>query len=146
MNRKHIKRKRKGFTLIEILVVAVILGLLSAMLVPKISQKFGQAKHEIAKTKMNLVAGALEEFYLACGRFPSDAEGLDVLLDAEAPSGLEEKWTGPYRKESEITDPWGNRYMYFEEGMINAGSYDLVSYGADGQEGGEGENADIYND
>ncbi len=62
------------------------------------------------------------------------------------PAGLEEKWNGPYLKKSQLLDPWGNPYIYMREGQVNPGSFDLISYGADGQQGGEGENADIVND
>ena len=138
------RRKRKGFTIIELLVVAVILSMLFALVGPKVWKRFGQAKHEIAKSKVRLIERYLENFRLDCGRFPTEAEGLDALL--VAPADLEEKWTNPYAKQSEIEDPWGNMYYYVEEGVINPGSYDLFSFGADGQEGGEGDNEDIYND
>jgi len=77
-------------------------------------------------------------------RLPDEAEGgLDALL--VAPAEVEEKWNGPYLKESQLLDPWGNPYIYISEGEYNPGSFDLVSYGADGQEGGEGDDADVFN-
>ncbi len=94
--------------------------------------------------KMAIIESALAKFYMDCERFPDDSEGLGVLL--EAPEGLEEKWKGRYVKESEILDPWGNPYIYVAEGMVNIGSFDLISYGPDGMEGGEGDNEDIIND
>ena len=142
MNRR--RRRRKGFTIIELVVVAIIIGMLAVFVVPKIGKKFSQAKHEIARAKMAIIESALEEFYVACGRYPDDSEGLDVLLTA--PADVEDKWTGPYLKQSELLDPWGNAYDYYEEGSVNVGGYDIVSLGADGIEGGEGENEDIYND
>jgi general secretion pathway protein G len=142
MNRR--RRKRKGFTIIELVVVAVIIGMLAVFVVPKIGKKFSRAKREIARAKMAIIESALEEFHVACGRYPDDSEGLEVLL--VAPGDVEEKWSGPYVKQSELLDPWGNRYEYFEEGSVNVRSYDIVSYGADGMEGGEGEDEDIYND
>ncbi|MCK4998737.1 MAG: type II secretion system major pseudopilin GspG [Anaerohalosphaera sp.] len=138
------RRKRKGFTIIELIVVAVILSMLAALLVPKIGSKFGRAKHEIAKSKLRIIEQALETFRLDCGRFPTEAEGLEALV--VAPADLEEKWTEPYAKQSEILDPWDNTYIYIEEGVVNPGSYDLISFGADGQEGGEDEDEDIFND
>ena len=141
------KKKRKGFTIIELIVVAIILGMIAAFMVPRIGKKFGRAKREIARAKMGIIEGALVGFQVDCGRFPSESEGgLEALL--EAPGDVEEKWDGPYLKASEIIDPWDNPYIYIEEGMINPGSYDLISFGADGVEGGEEgtENADIYND
>lgn len=137
------QRKRKGFTIIELIVVAVIIAMLAAFMVPKISKRFGKAKHHIAKAKMGLIESALVTFQVDCGRFPYDDEGLEALL--MPPSDLEEKWDGKYLKDSEIFDPWENPYIYIEEGEINLGSYDLISLGADGEEGGEGENEDIFN-
>ena len=138
------KRKRRGFTIIELIVVAVILAMLGALLIPRIGAKFGQAKHKIAKAKLSVIEGALASFLVDCGRYPTEAEGLESLL--VAPPDLEDKWTQPYCKQSEILDPWGNVYIYVEEGVINPGSYDLISFGADGQEEGEGEDEDIFND
>jgi len=137
-------RKRKGFTLVEVLVVAIILAMLAGFIVPGILKKLGKAKTEIARSKMAIIEGALEQFSISCGRLPTDEEGLGALL--EAPPELEEKWPGKFLKDSQIIDPWENPYLYYQEGMINIGSYDIVSYGADGVEGGEGDNADIYND
>ena len=137
------RRKRKGFTIIELIVVAVIIAMLAAFMVPKISKRFGKAKHHIAKAKMGLIESALVTFQVDCGRFPYEDEGLEALL--APPSDLEEKWDGKYLKDSDILDPWENLYIYIEEGEINIGSYDLISLGADGEEGGEGENEDIFN-
>ena len=136
-------KRRTGFTIIEIMVVAVILAMLATFIIPSIGKKFGKAKANIARAKMSRAESALEEFRMDCGRYPTDSEGLDVLL--AAPADLEGKWDGPYVKESEMLDPWNNRYIYVAEGTVNPGSYDIVSLGADGQEGGEGENADIVN-
>lgn len=135
------KRKRKGFTLIEILVVAIILALLGTVVVPGIVRKLGKAKHNIAQAKMKIVEGAIVEFQVDCGRLPADLE--ELLFE---PSDLEEKWVEPYLKEKQLLDPWDNPYVYYEEGTINESSFDLICYGADGMEGGEGEDADIYND
>jgi general secretion pathway protein G len=137
------RKRRTGFTIIEIMVVAVILAMLATFIIPNIGKKFGKAKANIARAKMARVESALEEFRMDCGRYPADSEGLDALMTA--PADLEGKWQGPYSKESELLDPWNNRYVYVAEGTVNPGSYDLVSLGADGSEGGEGENADIVN-
>ncbi len=136
-------KRRAGFTFIEILVVTIIIGMLAVFIVPNIGKKFGKAKHNIARGKMARVESALEEFRMDCGRYPMDNEGLEALL--VAPADLEGKWDGAYAKESELMDPWGALYIYVAEGTVNPGSYDLISLGADGQEGGEGENADIVN-
>ena len=137
------RQARRAFTFIEILVVTIIIGMLAVFIVPNIGKKFGKAKVNIARAKMARVESSLEEFRMDCGRYPNDSEGLDALLTA--PADLEGKWDGPYGKEGELLDPWNNRYIYVAEGTVNPGSYDIVSLGADGQEGGEGENADIVN-
>ncbi len=137
------KRKRKGFTIIELVVVAVIIGMLAAFVGPSLLKKFGKAKSHIARGKIGIISGALSEFQMDCGRIPMDSEGLEVLLIG--PDDLEEKWDGPYAKESELIDPWGNPYQYIEDDMTRDG-YILFSYGADGEEGGEDENKDILND
>ncbi|MHC5059815.1 MAG: type II secretion system major pseudopilin GspG [Planctomycetota bacterium] len=139
-------RKRNGFTLLELLVVIVILGMLAAFVAPKLFKSLGRAKRDIARPKMALIENALGKFYYDCGRLPTQDEGLEALLIA--PADLEEKWNGSYVKQSELLDPWDNPYQYVEEGVINIGSYDLISFGADGVEGGEEntDNQDIYND
>ena len=141
---KQRKHNKNGFTLVELLVVILIIGMLAAFVAPRMLTHVGEAKHSIAKSKMAIIESALGRFYLDCGRYPDDSEGLGALITA--PAGLESSWKGRYLKPSEILDPWGNEYIYVSEGQINPGSFDLISYGADGQSGGEGENADIYNE
>ena len=142
MERK--KQKRMAFTLIELLVVIIIISLLAGFVAPRLLQRVGKAKKDLARPKMAIIESALERFGLDCGQYPDDSMGLDALLIA--PAGLEEKWTGPYLKPSQLLDPWENPYIYVAEGEINPGSYDLVSLGADGSEGGEGDYEDIFND
>lgn len=141
---KRKKQKRKAFTLIELLVVIVIISLLAGFVAPKLFQHVGKAKKDLARPKMTIIESALERYGLDCGQYPDDSEGLDALLTP--PAGLEEKWNGPYLKMSQLLDPWDNPYIYVAEGEINPGSYDLVSLGADGTEGGEGDAEDIFND
>ena len=141
---KQKKHKTEAFTLVELLVVILIIGMLAGFVAPKMFKGLGKAKADIAKAKMALIEDALGRFYIDCGRYPDDSEGLEALLTA--PAGLEEKWNGRYCKPSELLDPWGNPYIYLAEGQYNPGSFDLISYGADGVEGGEGDNADIVND
>lgn len=138
------KQKRKAFTLIELLVVIIILSMLAAFTAPKLLQYVGKSKKDLAKPKLSYVEGAIERFGLDCGQYPDDSMGLEALLTP--PAGLEEKWNGPYLKASQLNDPWGNPIIYVAEGEINPGSYDLVSLGADGTEGGEADAEDIFND
>ena len=135
---------RGGFTLVELLAVVLIISLLAAFVVPRVFKKMGSTRASISKSKMGFVEGALGQFYMDCGRFPDETEGLQALL--EAPADLEEKWAGAYIKRSQMFDSWDNPYIYVAEGMVNVGSYDLISFGADGVEGGEGDDEDIYNE
>ena len=136
--------RRNGFTIVEVLVVVIILGMLAAFIVPGMFKKLGQAKSGIAKGQIGTIESALEQYAIKCGGYPSSDEGLNALI--EAPAGLEEVWGSRYLKPSQIVDPWGRPFIYIEPGSINTDSYDLISLGADGEEGGEGENADIYNE
>jgi general secretion pathway protein G len=110
---------------------------------PTRTQHLGEAKRNMAKAKMSIIENALIRFYLDCGRYPDDSEGLQALL--ESPADVEEKWKGPYVKRSHLLDSWDNPYVYVSEGEVNPRSFDLISYGADGEEGGVGSNVDIYN-
>jgi general secretion pathway protein G len=141
---KRIRRK-KGFTLIELLVVILIISMLAGFVAPNIIKRLGKAKKDLARPRMAIIENALNRFELDCGRLPDESEGgLEALL--VAPPELEGKWSGQYLKRSQLLDPWGNPYVYISEGQYNPGSFDLVSLGADGQEGGEGDNEDIVND
>jgi general secretion pathway protein G len=138
------RRKNKAFTLVEVLVVIVLLALIASVYVPRMFRGMGEQKRKMARTKMANIESAIITFQLDCGRYPDESLGLEELI--ARPADLEDKWKGPYLKRSELFDTWENPYIYFEQGEHNPGSFDLMSYGADGMEGGEGENADIYND
>ena len=138
------RKGRGGFTLVELLAVVLIISLLAAFVVPRVFTRMGSTKASVAKSKMAFVEGSLGQFYMDCGRFPDDTEGLQALL--EAPAELEERWAGAYIKRSQLLDPWDNPYIYVAEGLVNPNSYDLISFGADGVEGGEGDDEDIYNE
>ncbi|MEN6307133.1 MAG: type II secretion system major pseudopilin GspG [Anaerohalosphaeraceae bacterium] len=138
------RKSRKGFTIIELLAVATIIALLAVFVVPRAFKGLGKAKHDIAKGKIAIIEGAIAHFQLACGRLPADSEGLEALLIA--PSDVQDRWDGPYLKKSDLLDPWDRLYYYMQQGTVNPSSYDIFSYGADGQEGGDGDNADIYNE
>lgn len=131
-----------GFTLLEILIVLVILGLVAAVIAgPQVFKYLGTAKSEAAKVQIERVAGALDLFRLEVGRYPTQQENLDALI--ERPAGVA-NWNGPYLKKREaIIDPWGRPLIYRIPGQF--GEYDLYTLGADNAVGGEGENRDITN-
>src|ERR1041385_1028067 len=136
------KSTRRGFTLIEIMVVLVVIGILAAAIIPQFLGTTQDAKISTAKANVSVLESALEHFYVNMDRYPSNDEGFRVLV--EAPAGEEKKWRGPYVKMLR-PDPWGNPFQYRAPGVHHASSFDVWSRGADGQEGGEGPNADIGN-
>lgn len=135
---KH--RRALGFTLIELMIVLFILGLLAALVAPRLMGRVGKAKTKTAAAQIQLLATALDLFYLDVGRYPTEEEGLQALY--QRPANLP-RWAGPYLNKAVPKDPWGNPYVYKCPG--ERGSYDLTSLGADGTPGGEGENQDITN-
>ena len=145
MNRKN--NKRKAFTIVELLVVVLIISMLAAFVAPKLFTGIGRTKAKLTRAKMATLENAVGRFYMDCDRYPDDAEGLEVLIGLQPPEGVEEEnWGGPYLKQSDLLDLWNRPYIYVAEGEINPGSYDLISLGQDGMDGGEGDNADIYNE
>ncbi len=135
MTKRKNHRKPSAFTLIELLLVLVILASLAAIVVPKFARRTEQANVTSAKTQIASFETALETFEIDLGRYPTNTEGLNALV--EKPSALE-KWKEPYLRRNSIPkDPWGNEYVYKQPGQYNEYSYDLYSMGADGQQGGE---------
>ena len=128
---------RKGFTLIELLVVMVILGMLAALVGPQIFGKVGKGKQSAARTQIEMLGQALDSYRLDVGRYPSTSEGLNALITNPGAQG----WDGPYLKKGVPNDPWQKPYQYQSPG--SHGDYDLLSLGADGAAGGEGENKDV---
>ena len=133
---------RRAFTLIEIMVVVVILGILAATIIPQFMGTKEEAKIGTAKASIAELEAALERFQIHMDRYPTTDEGLKALI--EAPAGDDKKWRGPYIDQLR-KDPWGNAYQYLYPGVHHTASYDLWSRGADGVDGGEGANADIGN-
>jgi general secretion pathway protein G len=128
----------KGFTLIELLVVMVIIGLLAALVGPRLFPKLGKGKQAAAKAQIELLGQALDQMRLDVGRYPTTQEGLNALVTS--PGGIE-NWDGPYLKKALPQDPWGRAYIYLCPGTH--GEYDLLSHGRDGVSGGDGEDKDV---
>ena|ERR1700730_7641259 len=128
-----------GFTLVEILVVITIIGLIMSLVGPRVLNYLSESKAKAAKIQIESLNSALDLFYLDTGRYPSGAEGLTVLVQRPTEAT---GWNGPYLKGGFVPkDPWGHVYVYRSPG--EHGPYDIISYGADGQEGGTGTASDI---
>jgi len=127
----------RGFTILEILIVFILIAGLMAFVAPKIFQQSQKANWQQAQLKLRTLAGEIEMYKLEVGRYPESLQAL-----AKQPPGVD-RWNGPYAKEDELKDAWGNDYRYQVPGTNKP--FDLVSLGADGREGGEGENRDIVN-
>ncbi|QEA13230.1 type II secretion system major pseudopilin GspG [Comamonas flocculans] len=132
------RRRARGFTLIELLVVLAILTLLAGIVGPRVLNQLGGAKSKTAAVQIADFDKSLELFKLDVGRYPSTEEGLAALVTKP---GNANGWNGPYLKGGVPTDPWGNAYRYTNK----AGQLEILSLGADGAPGGEGENADVRN-
>ncbi|HEX9052823.1 MAG TPA: type II secretion system major pseudopilin GspG [Anaeromyxobacter sp.] len=128
----------RGMTLIEILVVMVILGLIATAVAVNVVGRASQARVDRAKTDVQRIASdGVEAFKVMRGRYPTTEEGLKLLID--------EKFLKPNSADGKLNDPWGKEYIYLYPGQAHPDAFDVKSYGADGQPGGEGENADIVN-
>ncbi len=134
-------RRSRGFTLLELLVVMVIIGLLAGFVAPRYFAQVGKSQVKEAKAQIDALDKAIEAFRLDVGRLPTTEEGLAVLNTAPP---NEPNWAGPYLQKAVPLDPWGHPYVYAAPGTHN-NDFDLMSYGKDGQPGGTGENADIGN-
>ncbi len=128
-----------GFTLLELLVVIVIIGLLAAYVGPKYFAQLGKSEVTVAKAQIESFEKSLDTYRLDVGRYPTTEEGMAALM--AAPPAAATKWNGPYLKKAVPLDPWGNAYQYRAPGA--KADYEIVSNGKDGQPGGTGENADI---
>jgi len=130
----------RGFTLLELLVVVVIIGLLAGFVAPRYFGQVGKSEVQIARAQIDALEQALYQYRLDVGRYPDNEAGLKALVTKPA---NEPKWAGPYLRKDIPADPWGRPYVHKIPG--EKGEFDLLSYGKDGQPGGAGENADLTN-
>lgn len=135
---KH-KSSEAGFTLMEMLVVLVVIGLIAAVAIPQITKLMGSAKSKAAKVQMETLSASLRYYEMDVGAYPTSEQGLDILWSMPDP---EPGWSGPYvRQERQLKDPWNRDFVY--QSPIEGAPFELISLGADGKEGGTGEDADI---
>jgi general secretion pathway protein G len=133
------KRKQTGFTLLELLVVLGIIAMLAGLVGPAVMKHMGESKVKAAKVQIEDLAQTLDMYKLDVGSYPTSEQGLNALI--ESPDGAQ-RWNGPYLRKSKVPlDPWNNEYKYNSPG--EHGKFDIVSLGADGKEGGEGEDKDL---
>ncbi|WP_368564619.1 type II secretion system major pseudopilin GspG [Pseudoxanthomonas sp. UTMC 1351] len=136
--KRRISKKQDGFTLMELLVVVVIIGLLVALVAPRYFQQIGKSERTAAANQIDALRKAVDTYRMDVGHFPRPEEGLAVLVTKP---DAEPRWNGPYLQKAVPADPWGNAYIYQVPGAT--ADYDVISYGKDGRPGGEGEDADI---
>jgi general secretion pathway protein G len=135
---RPVQCRSRGFTLLELLVVIVIIGLLAGLVAPRYFDQVGKSNTKIAKAQIDSLEKALDQFRLDVGSYPTSEQGLPALFTKPANA---DKWQGPYLKKPVPPDPWGRAYRYKSPGEHS--DYDLYSYGSDGQPGGTGENSDV---
>lgn len=135
--------RRSGFTLIEILVVIIVLGMLAALVGPRILGRVSEAKGATARTQIELLGLALDSYRLDNGSYPTSEQGLAALNEKSAREPLPQNWRGPYLRKAIPADPWGRPYIYRSPGESNPSAYDLFTLGRDGQPGGADEDADL---
>ena len=133
MKQQNLKKQR-GFSLMELLIVMVILGLIASLVGPKLFGKLGKAQQKTAKTQIEMLMSAMDAFRLDVGRYPTQQEGLPALVTNPGTGPGLDKWDGPYLKKAVPQDPWGNPYLYRNPG--EHGEVDIYSYGKDNQPGG----------
>lgn len=136
-----LRSRTRGFTLLELLVVILIIGLLTGIVGPRFMSQISKSETTTAKAQMDAFDKALQGFRIDLGRYPTTAEGLQVLVSAPP---NEPRWRGPYLKDAVPADPWGSPYQY-RQPSSRGKDYDLLSYGRDRSAGGSGDDADITN-
>jgi general secretion pathway protein G len=135
--------RRSGFTLLELVVVVIVLGLLVGLVAPQILGRVGDAQLTAAKTQMELFGTALDSYRLDNGSYPTSEQGLNALRTRPVSGPPAVNWRGPYLRKDVPLDPWGRAFLYRSPGERNPGGYDVSTLGRDGKAGGTGEDADL---
>jgi general secretion pathway protein G len=143
MNSSCPARGRLGFTLIEILVVIIVIGLLAGLVGPRILGRVSEAKTATARTQIELLGLGLDNYRLDNGSYPTTGQGLTALEEKPVRDPVPTGWRGPYLKKAIPSDPWGRAYGYASPGEHDRTGYDLWTYGRDGEPGGEEDDADV---
>lgn len=141
--RPAVRTHRPGFTLIEVLVVIVVIAILATLVAPNVFRHVGAARETTAKSQIEMFGAALDAYRLDNGRYPSTEQGIAALWQAPTLEPRAANWRGPYLRKQPPLDPWGAGYQYRAPGTQSGSAYDLLSLGADGKPGGDGEAADI---
>lgn len=134
---------RAGFTLIEVLVVIIVIGLLAGLVGPRILGRVSEARTATARTQIELLGLALDNYRLDNGTYPTTEQGLAALQEKPTREPAAPNWRGPYLRKAIPADPWGRPYGYTSPGRQNPSGYDLWTFGRDGQSGGEGDDEDV---
>jgi general secretion pathway protein G len=140
---RHSAIRHSGFTLIEILVVIIVIGLLAGLVGPRILGRVSEAKSATARTQIELIGVALDNYRLDNGAYPTTDQSLGALQERPAREPIPINWRGPYLKKAIPQDPWGRGYSYSSPGEHSPTGYDLWTLGRDGQPGGDDDNADV---
>lgn len=139
-------KQEQGFTLIEILIAVVIIGILASLIGPSLFNNVSDAKQEAARNQLDVFKLALDDYRLDTGDYPTTQQGLEALTEKPTTPPVPENWSGPYLDHHQVPlDPWGNKYHYQYPPQHRQYKYDLYSYGKDNKEGGSGEDADVTN-
>ena len=139
----HHTRKTAGFTLVEILVVIIVIAVLATLVAPNVFRHVGRAKDSTARAQIEMLGSALEAYRLDNDGYPTTEQGLAALMRRPESAPVPRDWRGPYLKRAVPGDPWGTPYVYHSPARDDPNSYELLTLGRDGREGGEGENADL---